>query len=236
MKREVISMERSINNKVDKNMNLEQIKINAILADDPEGIQIDGNHYKNDKIPIHKFLSENQVPFLEGNAMKYTFRHKRKNKQKDIAKAIHCLQLLLKDEYNMYMLGGQLYTKEQYDELLSQAKKEAEGKETETTVIYTDKGIDIKSDSNRNINRNIYVRKLSEVKAVCIDRTNISLDDLRDMGLVLNAYEMGNGAYVTSQNGKELYVKYGFYICLSEDGYYQVYSKSEFEKLFEPKQ
>lgn len=229
-------MERSINNKIDKNMNLEQIKINAILAADPEGVQIDGNHYKNDKIPIHKFLSENQVPFLEGNAMKYIFRHKRKNEQKDIAKAIHCLQLLLKDEYNMYMLGGQLYTKEQYEELLSQAKKEAEGKEAETTVIDTDKGIYIKSDSNRNINRNIYVRKLSEVKAVCIDRTNISLDNLRDMGLVLNAYEMGKGAYVTSQNGKEFYVKYGSCICLSEDGYYQVYSKSEFEKLFEPKQ
>lgn len=221
-------MERSINNKMNKNMNLEQIKINAILAADPEGIQIDGNHYKNDKIPIHKFLSENQVPFLEGNAMKYTFRHKRKNKQKDIAKAIHCLQLLLKDEYNMYMLGGQLYTKEQYDELLSQAKKEAEGKEAEATVIYTDKRTDI--------NRNIYVRKLSEVQAVCIDRTNISLNDLRDMGLVLSAYEMGKGAYVTSQNGKEFYVKYGSYICLSEDGYYQVYSKSEFKKLFEPKQ
>lgn len=221
-------MERSINNKMNKNMNLEQIKINAILAADPEGIQIDGNHYKNDKIPIHKFLSENQVPFLEGNAMKYIFRHRRKNKQKDIAKAIHCLQLLLKDGYNMYMLGGQLYTKEQYDELLSQAKKEAEGKEAEATVIYTDKRTDI--------NRNIYVRKLSEVQAVCIDRTNISLNDLRDMGLVLSAYEMGKGAYVTSQNGKEFYVKYGSYICLSEDGYYQVYSKSEFKKLFEPKQ
>lgn len=236
MKREVISMERSINNKINKNMNLEQIKINAILAADPEGIQIDGNHYKNDKIPIHKFLSENQVPFLEGNAMKYIFRHRRKNKQKDIAKAIHCLQLLLKDEYNMYMLGGQLYTKEQYDKLLSQAKKETEGKETEATVIYTDRGIDIKSESKKDSNRNIYVRKLSEVQAVCIDRTNISLDDLRYMGLVFNAYEMGKGAYVTSQNGKEFYVKYGSYICLSEDGYYQVYSKSEFEKLFEPKQ
>lgn len=221
-------MGRNTNNKIDKNMNLEQIKINAILAADPEGIQIDGNHYKNDKIPIHKFLSENQVPFLEGNAMKYIFRHRRKNKQKDIAKAIHCLQLLLKDEYNMYMLGGQLYTKEQYDKLLSQAKKEAEGKETEATVIYTDKRIDI--------NRNIYVRKLSEVQAVCIDRTNMPLDKLRAMGLVLNAYRMGKGAYVTSQNGKEFYVKYGSYICLSEDGYYQVYSKSEFEKLFEPKQ
>lgn len=229
-------MGRNTNNKIDKNMNLEQIKINAILAADPEGIQIDGNHYKNDKIPIHKFLSENQVPFLEGNVMKYTFRHKRKNKQKDIAKAIHCLQLILKDEYNMYMLGGQLYTKEQYDELLSQAKKEAEGKETETTVTHTDRGVDIKSESKKDSNRNIYVRKLSEVQAVCIDRTNISLDDLRDIGLVINAYEMGKGVYVTSQNGKEFYVKYGSYVCLSEDGYYQVYSKSEFEKLFEPKQ
>lgn len=229
-------MGRNTNNKIDKNMNLEQIKINAILAADPEGIQIDGNHYKNDKIPIHKFLSENQVPFLEGNAMKYIFRNKRKNKQKDIAKAIHCLQLLLKDEYNMYMLGGQLYTKEQYDKLLSQAKKETEGKGTEATVIYTDRVIDIKSESKKDSNRNIYVRKLSEVQAVYIDRTNILLDDLRDMGLVLNAYEMGKGVYVTSQNGKEFYVKYGSYICLSEDGYYQVYSKSEFEKLFEPKQ
>ena len=229
-------MERSINNKMNKNMNLEQIKINAILAADPEGIQIDGNHYQGDSIQLYQFLNQNNVNTMDGYAIKYAFRHRRKNKERDIAKAIHTLQLILKDEYNMYMLGGQLYTKEQYDELLSQAKKEAEGKETETTVIDTDNGIDIKSDSNRNINRNIYVRKLSEVKAVCIDRTNISLDNLRDMGLVLSAYEMGKGAYVTSQNGKEFYVKYGSYICLSEDGYYQVYSKSEFEKLFEPKQ
>lgn len=209
-------------------MNLGQIKINAILAADPEGIQIDGNHYQGDSIPLYQFLNQNNVNTMDGYAIKYAFRHRRKNKERDIAKAIHTLQLILKDEYNMYMLGGQLYTKEQYDELLSQAKKEAEGKEAEATVIYTDKRTDI--------NRNIYVRKLSEVQAVCIDRTNISLNDLRDMGLVLSAYEMGKGAYVTSQNGKEFYVKYGSYICLSEDGYYQVYSKSEFEKLFEPKQ
>lgn len=229
-------MGRNTNNKIDENMNLEQIKINAILAADPEGIQIDGNHYQGDSIPLYQFLNQNNVNAMDGYVIKYAFRHRRKNKERDIAKAIHTLQLILKDEYNMYMLGGQLYTKEQYDELLSQAKREAEGKEAETTVIDTDKGIDIKSDSNRNINRNIYVRKLSEVQAVCIDRTNISLDNLRDMGLVLSAYEMGKGAYVTSQNGKEFYVKYGFYICLSEDGYYKVYSKSEFEKLFEPKQ
>lgn len=217
-------------------MNLDQIKINAIVSGDPEKIQFDGNHYKGDTIPLHEFLSANNVPFLEGNAIKYVYRHGRKNKERDIAKAIHCLQLILRDVYDKYLIGAELYTKEQYDELISQAKREAEGKETETTVIYADKGIDIKSDSNRNINRNIYVRKLSEVQAICIDKTNISLDDLRDMGLVLNAYEMGKGAYVTSQNGKEFYVKYGSYICLSEDGCYQVYSKSEFEELFEPKQ
>lgn len=217
-------------------MNLDQIKINAIVSGDPEKIQFDGNHYKGDTIPLHEFLSANNVPFLEGNAIKYVYRHGRKNKERDIAKAIHCLQLILRDVYDKYLIGAELYTKEQYDELISQAKREAAGKETETTVVYTDKGIDIKSESKKDPNRNIYVRKLSEVQAVCIDRTNISLDNLRDMGLVLSAYEMGKGAYVTSQNGKEFYVKYGFYICLSEDGYYQVYSKSEFEKLFEPKQ
>ena len=209
-------------------MKLDQIKINAIGSGDPEKIQFDGNHYKGDTIPLHEFLSANNVPFLEGNAIKYVYRHGRKNKERDIAKAIHCLQLILRDVYDKYLIGAELYTKEQYDELISQAKREAAGKETETTVVYTDKGIDIKSESKKDPNRNIYVRKLSEVQAVCIDRTNISLDNLRDMGLVLSAYEMGKGAYVTSQNGKEFYVKYGFYICRSEDGYYQVYSQSEF--------
>lgn len=227
-------MGRNTNNKIDKNMNLEQIKINAILAADPEGIQIDGNHYKNDKIPIHKFLSENQVPFLEGNAMKYTFRHKRKNKQKDIAKAIHCLQLLLKDEYNMYMLGGQLYTKEQYDELLSQAKNEAEGKEAETTVVYTDKGIDINSVYKKESNKNIYVLKLREVKAVYIDYS-ININDLKDVGLKIHAYESGKGVYLKDKNENEYYVKYGSYIYLSEDGKYQAHRKEVFEEMFEPK-
>jgi hypothetical protein len=101
-------------------MNLEQIKINAILASDPEGIQIDGNHYQGDSIPLYQFLNQNNVNTMDGYAIKYAFRHRRKNKERDIAKAIHTLQLILKDEYNMYMLGGQLYTKEQYDELLSQ--------------------------------------------------------------------------------------------------------------------
>lgn len=227
-------MERSINNKMNKNMNLEQIKINAILAADPEGIQIDGNHYKGDKIPLYEFLNQNNVNAMDGYAIKYAFRHRRKNKERDIAKAIHTLQLILKDEYNMYMLGGQLYTKEQYDELLSQAKKEAEGKEAETTVIYTDKGIDINSVYKKESNKNVYVLKLREVKAVYIDYS-ININDLKDVGLKIHAYESGKGVYLKDKNENEHYVKYGSYIYLSEDGKYQAHRKEVFEEMFEPK-
>lgn len=215
-------------------MNLEQIKINAILAADPEGIQIDGNHYQGDSIPLYQFLNQNNVNTMDGYAIKYAFRHRRKNKERDIAKAIHVLQLILKDEYNMYMLGGQLYTKEQYDELLSQAKREAESKETETTVVYTDKGIDINSVYKKKSNKNVYVLKLREVKAVYIDYS-ININDLKDVGLKIYAYQSGEGVYLKDKNEKEYYVRYGSYIYLSEDGKYQAHRKEVFEEMFEPK-
>lgn len=215
-------------------MNLEQIKINAILAADPEGIQIDGNHYQGDSIPLYQFLNQNNVNTMDGYAIKYAFRHRRKNKERDIAKAIHVLQLILKDEYNMYMLGGQLYTKEQYDELLSQAKREAESKETETTVVYTDKGIDINSVYKKKSNKNVYVLKLREVKAVYIDYS-ININDLKDIGLKVYAYESGKGVYLKDKNENEYYVRYGSYIYLSEDGKYQAHRKEVFEEMFEPK-
>ena len=215
-------------------MNLEQIKINAILAADPEGIQIDGNHYQGDSIPLYQFLNQNNVNTMDGYAIKYAFRHRRKNKERDIAKAIHVLQLILKDEYNMYMLGGQLYTKGQYNELLSQAKREAESKETETTVVYTDKGIDINSVYKKKSNKNVYVLKLREVKAVYIDYS-ININDLKDIGLKVYAYESGKGVYLKDKNENEYYVKYGSYIYLSEDGKYQAHRKEVFEEMFEPK-
>lgn len=215
-------------------MNLEQIKINAILAADPEDIQIDGNHYQGDSIPLYQFLNQNNVNTMDGYAIKYAFRHRRKNKERDIAKAIHVLQLILKDEYNMYMLGGQLYTKEQYDELLSQAKREAESKETETTVVYTDKGIDINSVYKKKSNKNVYVLKLREVKAVYIDYS-ININDLKDIGLKVYAYESGKGVYLKDKNENEYYVRYGSYIYLSEDGKYQAHRKEVFEEMFEPK-
>lgn len=236
MKREVISMERSINNKMDKNMNLDQIKINAILAADPEGIQIDGNHYKNDKIPIHKFLSENQVPFLEGNAMKYTFRHKRKNKQKDVAKAIHCLQLLLKDEYNMYMIGGELYTKEQYDKLLNQAKNISVSGVTETTAIYNDKGISINSKIKKQSNKDVYVAKLIEVKAMFVDLNDIDKikQDVSGIGLTLVSYDKVS-VTLKKKDDNLMFIPKGMYIVLKPNGEYEVFSAKAFEDVYERK-
>lgn len=228
-------MGRNTNNKIDKNMNLEQIKINAILAADPEGIQIDGNHYKGDKIPLYEFLNQNNVNTMDGYAIKYAFRHRRKNKERDIAKAIHTLQLILKDEYNMYMLGGQLYTKEQYDELLSQAKKEAEVKETETTVIHTDRGISIESESKKVSNRNVYVRKINEVKAVYVSREGGFKKEISEIGLHIYGYKSNEGVYFRYKKEKEIYVNYGSYVSLSEDGVYFVLPKVYFEDMYEPK-
>lgn len=217
-------------------MNLEQIKINAILAADPEGIQIDGNHYKGDKIPLYEFLNQNNVNTMDGYAIKYAFRHRRKNKERDVAKAIHTLQLILKDEYNMYMLGGQLYTKEQYDELLSQAKREAEGKETETTVMYTDKGIEINSEIKKQSNKDVYVAKLIEVKAVFVDLNDIdkTKQDVSGIGLTLVSHDR-LGVNLKKKDDTLMFIPKGVYVVLKPNGKYEAFGAKVFEEMFEPK-
>lgn len=217
-------------------MNLGQIKINAIVAGDPEKIQFDGNHYKGDVIPLHEFLSANNVSFLEGNAIKYVYRHGRKNKERDIAKAIHCLQLILRDTYNKYLVGAELYTKEQYDELISQAKKEAESKGTETTVIYTDKEVDIKSESKNDSKENVYVRKLHEVKAVYVEYRGGFKSKVRDVGLSFGGYRPNKeGVWFEDIRGNEIKVPYGYYVVLDEDGKYNILAKDYFEMVYEHK-
>jgi hypothetical protein len=58
-----------------------------------------GNHYKEFAIQPIEFITQNKVPFIEGNVIKYVMRHRHKNKAEDIKKAIHYLQLLLELEY-----------------------------------------------------------------------------------------------------------------------------------------
>ncbi len=49
--------------------------------------------------PAH-FINENNLPFAEGNAIKYICRHKNKGKKKDIEKAIHYLEMIIERDYS----------------------------------------------------------------------------------------------------------------------------------------
>tara|TARA_R100000426_G_C4805198_1_gene104263 strand:- start:119 stop:358 length:240 start_codon:yes stop_codon:yes gene_type:complete len=62
--------------------------------------QVDGNHYSKMKIQPAYFINENNLPFAEGNAIKYICRHKLKGKEKDIDKAIHYLEMIKERDYS----------------------------------------------------------------------------------------------------------------------------------------
>ena len=46
-----------------------------------------GNHYSNFKIQPSEFININNLPFAEGNAIKYICRHKYKGKKEDFEKS-----------------------------------------------------------------------------------------------------------------------------------------------------
>lgn len=56
--------------------------------------QVGGNHYKKFKIEIWDFIVQNNIPYLEGNAIKYIARWREKGGVADIDKAVHYLQKL----------------------------------------------------------------------------------------------------------------------------------------------
>ena len=62
--------------------------------------QVDGNHYSKMKIQPAYFINENNLPFAEGNAIKYICRHSVKGKEQDIEKAIHYLKMILERDYS----------------------------------------------------------------------------------------------------------------------------------------
>ena len=61
--------------------------------------QIGGNHYTNKKIQPIDYIIENELPYCEGNVVKYVTRHKEKNGAEDIRKAIHYLRFILAADY-----------------------------------------------------------------------------------------------------------------------------------------
>lgn len=65
--------------------------------DDQEG----GNHYKDLKIQPVEYIHANGLDFFQGNVVKYVTRHKAKNGEQDIRKAIHYLQMILELQYGV---------------------------------------------------------------------------------------------------------------------------------------
>jgi hypothetical protein len=61
--------------------------------------QVGGGHYKELAIQPVEYIHKNNLGFIEGCVIKYVTRHKSKNGQQDIYKAIHFLNLLLELEY-----------------------------------------------------------------------------------------------------------------------------------------
>lgn len=71
--------------------------------------QVGGSHYTSLSIQPIEFIHKNNIGFCEGNIIKYITRHRDKNKNEDIEKAIHYAKLILKLEYG--------YSDEQIKEL-----------------------------------------------------------------------------------------------------------------------
>lgn len=58
-----------------------------------------GDHYKHLAIQPVEYCYRNAMLSLESSVVKYVTRHRFKNGEEDIKKAIHCLELLLDLEY-----------------------------------------------------------------------------------------------------------------------------------------
>jgi uncharacterized membrane protein YheB (UPF0754 family) len=74
-------------------------KVETSNVEKPTAKQVGGSHYKDQAIQPVEFVYHNKLNFLEGSAIKYICRHRRKNGKEDLEKAIHYLQMLVELEY-----------------------------------------------------------------------------------------------------------------------------------------
>lgn len=58
------------------------------------------NHYTKGKIQVWDFIKDQNLPYDEGNVVKYVCRHKDKNGLEDVLKAIEYLKHIALTDYN----------------------------------------------------------------------------------------------------------------------------------------
>lgn len=224
-------------NSIDMEEKIIDLARRSVCYGDPEGYQVGGFHYKASGMQLSEFLERNKVGFLEGNAMKYVFRHDKKNKEEDLLKAIQYIKLILKYRYGKFLVGDILLSEEEYRKLDELIEKQNTIELDTTFIRNVLKTASISANKISGEKANLYVAKLREVKAEYIEGFVLSDTKKRklfDMGL---RYSATGGIYIRfdSKNGETICVKPGFYIVLNENGRYESYSKEKFESTFQPK-
>ena len=73
---------------------LEKISIEAYEDIKASDKQVGGNHYKQYEIQPIEFITKNNIPYIEGNIIKYILRWRDKNGVEDLDKCIHYIELL----------------------------------------------------------------------------------------------------------------------------------------------
>ena len=58
-----------------------------------------GTHYQSIVIQPSEFINKNNIPFAEGNAIKYLCRHKQKNQKQDLLKEKHYIDMAIDRDY-----------------------------------------------------------------------------------------------------------------------------------------
>lgn len=78
-----------------------------ILAEEPQkpaekesalDVQVGGDHYKDNAIQPTLYIMANNIPFVEGNVIKYVSRWRKKGGVSDLKKARHYLDMLIEFE------------------------------------------------------------------------------------------------------------------------------------------
>jgi len=62
--------------------------------------QIGGDHYQSMTIQPSEFINKNNLPFAEGNAIKYICRHQDKGEVNDLEKAKHFIDMIIERDYS----------------------------------------------------------------------------------------------------------------------------------------
>ena len=75
------------------------LKHHENITDNVYKKQIGGNHYASMPIQASEFINKNNIPFAEGNAIKYLCRHKQKNQKEDLLKAKHYIDMAIDRDY-----------------------------------------------------------------------------------------------------------------------------------------